>query len=304
MRHPVGLFTFKSSGIDSSADLEDRLDFLTLFMEKGSGGDPLDRLPDRSRRYLQETWPHFFRTQVLGMAPDGVGASNGFSQERSNDVSMILLLSLSVLKEFLELTDEELEQAVRFDLRFHYALGLDLDETDLSLRALYRFREQVVSSSEAVLIFDTVADRIIGQLGPEMGRSGLDAKGMRFNMKMQMRLGGLVGSIEAFLDALEAECPVGFNALPALISERYRRRSGAFANVRPGQCRRQLDLVLNDADMLTTRFAEDVAINRFQSFKTLRRMQGEQSGLQVGFLLPDSFLGSGLTDIMIMSGRA
>lgn len=300
----VGLFSFKSSGMDASADLEDRLEFLTLFMGKGSGGDPLDRMPERSRRYLRESWPHFFRTQVLGMVLDGSRAVNDFPRGPSN-AAMAMLISLSILKEILALTDEELEHAVRFDLRFHYALGLDLDETDLSLHALYRFREQMVLSSETVWMFDAVVDRIIGQLGPPLVSPGVDAVHIRANMTLQIRLGGLVGGIEAFLTALAAESPDHFKALPRSISERYAKRPGGFANVRPARCGRRLELARNDAVTLLARFGEDGTINRLQSFRTLRRMQGEQVGPpHAGCRLPDSFIGSGASELMIMPGRA
>ncbi|MBF0214886.1 MAG: transposase [Magnetococcales bacterium] len=301
--HPVGLFTFKSSGIDPCASFEDCLDFLTLFMEKGSGGDPLERMPASSRRHLRESWPHLFRTLVPAMVGEGAEAMRDFSQGR-RDASLPMMISLSILKEVWEMTDEALENAVRFDLRFHYALGLEVDETDWNLRALYRFREHLLSSPETMWMFDTVATRIVAQLDASLIRPGLDAKRMRFNMMMQLRLCALVGTLEAFLKALEMADPVQFGSLPRLFAERYGKRSGAFANVRPDQCRRQWDRAMHDASTLITRFNPEATIHSLMSFRALRRMQGEQAGVQVGCLLPDSLLGSDASEITIMPARA
>ncbi|MBF0192033.1 MAG: transposase [Magnetococcales bacterium] len=302
--HPVGFFTFKSSGIDPCANAEDYLDFLTLFMEKGSGGDPLERMPASSRRHLRESWPHVFRTLVPAMVGDAVEARHDFSLGRRN-TSLPMMISLSILKEVWNMTDEALENAVRFDLRFHYALGLEVDETDWNVRALYRFREQVLSSPQLMWVFDTVVTRMTAQLDAALLRPGLDAKRMRFNMMMQLRLGGLVGTLEAFLKALEGADPVRFGSLPRLFLERYGKRPGAFANVRPDQCRRQWDRAMHDANTLITRFDPEESIHALMSFQVLGRTRGEQqAGLQVGCLLPDSLFGSEASEITLMPGRA
>ncbi|MBF0417311.1 MAG: transposase [Magnetococcales bacterium] len=245
-------------------------------MEKAQTGDPLAKMPDMSRQRLRESWPHLFRIQVLGMVPDSFCAVNDFSWDGASN-SMSMLVFLSVLKELLALNDADLESALRFDLRFHYALGLDMDETDFNQWDLYGFRRQVVLFPEIRQAFDLMVNRILGQLGPYMGRPDLDAQVIRSNMAMQMRLGAITGSIETFLNRLESASPADFQSLPPLILERYQNRQGAFANVSPRQCRGQLELALLDADSLVARFAWDEAVGRLESFQVIQRLQNVQS---------------------------
>ncbi len=72
-----------------------------------------------------------------------------------------ILVSLSVLKEMFDLTDEALMASFRFDLRYHYALGVTPEETGMALRTLEYFRARVVGSEAVGTTFKEVTDRII-----------------------------------------------------------------------------------------------------------------------------------------------
>ncbi|MBF0629011.1 MAG: transposase [Magnetococcales bacterium] len=283
--HPVAFFTFKNSGNDPCVSAKDYLDFLTLFTENGVVEDLFDKIPDNSRRCLQDGWPHAFRTLVPAMVEEVYELKRGGSQGVSNS-ALPMMISLSILKEVWELTDEALENAVRFDLRFQYALGLKVDETDWSLDVLNRFRKQVLFSSEVMWIFDKVVTRTLAQLDSVCHRPGLDTSRIRFNMMMQLRLSGLVETLEAFLKGLEVVEPIHFQSLPRLFTERYGKRPGAFASVRPDQCRRQWDQARHDVKTMITRFDSEESIHSMMLFQALKHNLGEPFGVQMGRLLP------------------
>ncbi|MBF0284597.1 MAG: transposase [Magnetococcales bacterium] len=79
----------------------------------------------------------------------------------------------TALKEMQDLTDEALMDSFRFDMRFHDALGLTLDDTDLTIRTLYNFRERVVGSAAVKAMFVEVTDQIIAKLKLDLSRQRL-----------------------------------------------------------------------------------------------------------------------------------
>jgi len=139
-------------------------------------------MPEASRRRLEETWPHVFRTQVLGMIPESA-FSNLYSADQGRpNFPVAILVSLSILKEMLDLTDEALMDAFCFDMRFHYALGVRLDDTELAIRTLYYFRGRVAGSPAVGATFAKVTDQIIEVLGLSTGRQRMDSTHIRSNM--------------------------------------------------------------------------------------------------------------------------
>ncbi|GAB0057488.1 hypothetical protein SIID45300_01817 [Candidatus Magnetaquicoccaceae bacterium FCR-1] len=113
-----------------------------------------------------------------------------------------ILVSLSVLKEMFDLTDEALMGSFRFDLRFHYALGLSMEETGVTLRTLENFRARAMKSEAVGATFQEVTDRIIEALGLNTGQQRHDSTHFRFNMTNLTRLGLFVRTLEHFLGGL------------------------------------------------------------------------------------------------------
>ena len=106
-------------------------------------------MPEASRKQLEQTWPMVFRTQVLRAIPESAFASLYHKILGRPNFPVAILIALSILKELLDLTDQALMDSFRFDMRFHYALGLRVEDTELSVRTLYYFREKVVNSGGA-----------------------------------------------------------------------------------------------------------------------------------------------------------
>ena len=178
-------------------------------------------MPDESLKRLERSWPEVFRTQVLKMIPESAFASLYHSFLGRPNFPVAILVGLSILKEMLDLTDEALMESFRFDLRFHYALGLCLEDTELSVRTLYYFRERVVDTPAVSVTFEQVTDQIIAVLGLNTGKQRLDSSHIRSNMANLTRLGLFIKTIEQFLARLEKSYPDRFEALPKIFKERY-----------------------------------------------------------------------------------
>ena len=63
-------------------------------------------MPKASRQQLEETWPHVFRTLVLGMIPESEFSSLYSTDQGRPNFPVAILVGLSILKEMLDLTDE------------------------------------------------------------------------------------------------------------------------------------------------------------------------------------------------------
>lgn len=233
-------------------------------------------MPGSSRQRLEETWPNIFRTKVLRMIPESDFASLYSADQGRPNVPVAILISLSILKEMLDLTDEALMDAFRFDMRFHYALGLCLDDTELSVRTLYYFRSRVAGSPLVGTTFDRVTDQIIETLGLNAGKQRMDSTHIRSNMATLTRLGLFTRTMEQFLARLENSFPDRREALPKVLKERYGERPGHFADVRSSQGRRRLETAAKDIWTLVDRFRGDADVCRMHAYKLMKRLLDEQ----------------------------
>lgn len=233
-------------------------------------------MPAVCRQRLEETWPHIFRKQVLGMIPEEeFSGLYSLDQGRPN-FPVAILVSLSILKEMLDLTDEALMDSFRFDMRFHYALGLTLDDTDLTIRTLYNFRARVIGSEAVGAVFATVTDRIIAILHLDVSLQRMDSTHIRSNMATLTRLGLFTRTMEHFMGRLSKDFPSRFVELPEEIRKRYGERNGRFGDAKSSEGRRRLDVAAADLWFLVQRFRDDAAVSMMPEFKLLERLLDEQ----------------------------
>ena len=233
-------------------------------------------MPDASRKRLEKMWPEVFRTQVLKAIPESAFASLYHAMLGRPNFPVAILVALSILKEMLDLTDEALMDSFRFDLRFHYALGLRLEDTELSVRTLYYFRGKVVETPAISKTFEQVTDRIVEILGLNTGDQRLDSTHIRSNMANLTRLGLFTKTMEQFLDRLEKSFPDRFKALPKIFKDRYGERPGYFADVRGSQSKRRLGAAAKDLWALVDRFRADDDVCRIRAYKLMERLLDDQ----------------------------
>lgn len=245
-------------------------------MDRQTSMDEAHRwMPDACQARLKVTWPHIFRTKVLKMVPERLFAELYSKLGRPN-FPVAILVVMSVLKEMLDLTDEELVDAYRFDMRFHYALGLTPDETDFSIRTLYYFRQRVVGSKAVSATFDAVTDQIIAELNLDVSQQRMDSTHIRSNMANLTRLGLFTRTLEHFVARLAQDFPTHHAQLPQEILDRYGERFGRFADAKSGEGRRRLEAAATDLWSLVERFREDDSIKVMAEYRLLTRLLAEQ----------------------------
>ena len=237
-------------------------------------------MPEGHRKELEQTWPHIFRSQVLGMIPESQFSGLYHETMGRPNFPVAILVGLSILKEMFDLTDEALMSSYRFDMRYHYALGVTLEDTELAIRTLYYFRAAVAGSDAVGATFDEVADRIIATLGLDTSRQRKDSTHIRSNMTNLTRLGLFTRTMEQFLGMLAKGFPDKYSVLPEEIIKRYGERHGRFADAKSSEGRRRLDLAAQDLWLLVERFKGDDLISSLPEYRLLERLLNEQCAVQ------------------------
>jgi hypothetical protein len=233
-------------------------------------------LPKERVASLEETWAGPFRLNILPLISEDPFRPFYCKDNGRPNVPVAILIGLCILKEWYELTDSELLGSLEWDVRFQYALDINLFEADICQKTLHNFRSLVAKNQMAGKIFSDVTAKIIAAAGLSTDKQRLDSTHIVSNMKSLTRLGLFVRTIEKFLKKLEKSLPEVFAKLPAHYRVDYVERSGYFADVKSGQAQRRLEKCAGHLFDLVDRFKGDAAVSHLHSYKLLARLLSEQ----------------------------
>lgn len=139
-------------------------------------------LPERSLKYLRNSWADTFRREVFLRIPEDRFAVLYDPDPSRPNVAVNVLVGLDIIKEGRGWSDEELYEHFLFDLQVRYALGCDnFGEGDFDLRTLYYFRKRVsehaLKSGENLfqIVFNQVTDEQIRKLGVKTDMQRMDS---------------------------------------------------------------------------------------------------------------------------------
>ena len=238
-------------------------------------------LPPSKQARLEGSWAKPFRENVLPLideevfreafAADGVGRPNR---------SIRLLTAVHLLKEWNDLTDEQVLEQLEYNLQWHYALGLEAASAHLCQKTLHNYRVKLMDSDRAQKMFDAVTRGLAEQDGLGIGRQRLDSTQVISNIAILTRLGLFTQTVTHFLQALRRQAPQKLEALESGYIQRYLDREGYFADVKKEQARRRLPLVARDLYALVQAFEEDEDVQPWESYLLLVRLLQEQCDVQ------------------------
>jgi hypothetical protein len=231
--------------------------------------------PEKAAR-MAKSWAEPFRTRVLGlideeMFRDDFAAANG----RPN-ASIRLLVGLHLLKEWNDLTDEQVLDQLEYNLQWHYALGVETTAAHLCQKTLHNFRVRLCKSERAQEMLAGLTRKLAQQDGLRLGHQRLDSTHFTSNIASLTRLGLFVETVTVFLKALRDEQPAALAALPAGYTQRYLEREGYFSDAKREQVPRRLAVVAQDLWTMVRRFAEEPVICKMPAYLTLHRLFTEQ----------------------------
>jgi hypothetical protein len=231
--------------------------------------------PDKAER-LRKSWAHPFRERVLPLIDEEV-FRDAFSETTGRpNTSIRLLVALHLLKEWNDLTDEQVLEALEFNLQWHYALGLESTTAHVCQKTLHNFRVKLMESDRARRQFEAVTRGIAEADGLGLGKQRLDSTHVLSNIAVLTRLGLFVETVTSFLKELRRQEPEAFEALDGGYARRYLDREGYFSDAKREQARRRLPVVAEDVYSLVSLFETHRAVSSLPSFEVLVRLFEEQ----------------------------
>ena len=236
-------------------------------------------LPDAKRKRLERTWAGVFRAKALPLIDEDKFRHLFHDDNGRPNKPVQTVIGLHILKEVFDLTDQEPLERLAYDMMFHMALGLDVDEADCCQKTLHNFRAKLMASGADALLFKSLTDEIIKVLGVDVGKQRLDSTHIVSNIARITRLGLFCETIRVFLAALKKSFPKHFNAIPEPLRNRYLKENGLatrFGDARSDETRRRLGVCARDVYRLVDRFRGCEEVRKLVPYSLLARLLEDQ----------------------------
>lgn len=233
-------------------------------------------LPSDKLARLQRSWAEAFQKRILPLIDEEV-LRDAFSEDSGRpNKSIRLLVGLHLLKEWNDLTDEQVLDSFEFNLQWHYALAVEPSTAHVCQKTLHNFRVKLMDSDRGQRMFEQVTSALAEADGLGLGRQRLDSTHVLSNIAVLTRLGLFVETVTHFLRELKRCAPDKLSQLHSGYSKRYLERDGYFADAKREQARRRLPVVATDVCRLVAAFDGDEAVGELESYRLLVRLFTEQ----------------------------
>ena len=232
---------------------------------------------DRDKRArLEGTWAHQYRSHALPLIDEDRFAKYFDPGNGRPNKSVRMVVSVLILKELKNLTDEEALEQLEWNTAWHYAFDVTPEEAHTCQKTLHNFRKLLVDDDEGAGLFESTTARLIEAAGLSTRRQRLDSTHIVSNIKLLTRLGLFVDTITMFLKELRREHPRICAQVAEELLGRYLDREGYFADARSSEAKRRLSEAAVDVYWLVERFADHRSVAAMKSFELLRRLYEEQ----------------------------
>ncbi len=234
-------------------------------------------MPKKAKR-LERSWVEVFRNEALPLIDEERFAPMYCVDNGRPNRAVQTVLVVHLLKEMFNLTDDEALEQLEFNLLWHHALRLDIEETHLPQKTLHNFRVRLMQHDGGRLAFQETTDRIIQALGIRTGKQRLDSIHIMSNIATLTRLGLFCETMRLFLWALRWEHPELRPGVPEGLLGRYLKEEDEathYEDARTGEGRRRLSVCARDLYRLVDRFHGTTAA-QLEEYRLLERLLREQ----------------------------
>ena len=119
------------------------------------------RVSDGKRARLERTWAHQYRLRALPLIDESRFAKY-FDQENGRpNKSIRLVLSVLLLKEVFDLTDDEALEQLEWNAAWQYALDLEPEAAHACQKTLHNFRARLLGDDQGAGVFESTMARLI-----------------------------------------------------------------------------------------------------------------------------------------------
>jgi len=233
-------------------------------------------LPPEKVARLETSWAAVFRDRVLPLIDEELFREAFSADSGRPNASIQLLVAIHLLKDWDDLTDEQVLEQLEFNLQWHYALAVEPALAHLCQKTLHNFRMKLMQNDRAQQMFVTMTSGLVEMDGLAVGRQRLDSTHAISNIAILTRLGLFVETVTNFLKELQRALPGKLTELERGYTKRYLEREGYFADAKKEQARRRLPAVATDVYQLVQAFEHDEDVCALQSYQLLKRLLEEQ----------------------------
>ena len=245
-------------------------------------------LGQKLQKQLKSTWAEAFRRYILPKLPVKE-LSQSYRQDRGRPTKNLQTgLGLLVLQQMHDTTDEETVQRLAYDLRWQYALDIQQtsdEELYMCPRTLWGLRQKAMDLHLEEGLFAAASDGLIRVGGVPVGNQRMDSVHVQSNMKRLGRLRLMGRTVQAFLKNLRRKEPGAYARVEEEVRKRYveiARGEEIFSRVKPSETAKSMGQAAQDLQDLVAQFAGEAAIEKMTSYRTMRRVLGEQCRLVEG----------------------
>jgi hypothetical protein len=234
--------------------------------------------PEEKARRLERSWADMFQARALPLIDEERFAMMYCEDNGRPNRAVQIVLGVLVLKDMFNLTDEEALENLEFNLLWHHALRLTLEEAHLPQKTLHNFRRRLMEHDGGRVAFCETTDRVIQALGIRTGRQRLDSSHIMSNIATLTRLGLFCETIRLFLRAVRREHPELCHLMPEGMVSRYLKEEGEATNYEDARSeagRQRLGVCARDLYRLVSRL-RGTAAAALDEYRLLERLLWEQ----------------------------
>jgi Transposase DDE domain/Transposase domain (DUF772) len=252
-----------------------------MFRERNPQGSLFQSVflfPEAKARRLEKSWADMFQARALPLIDENSFAGMYCEDNGRPNRAVQTILGVLLLKDMFNLTDEEALENLEFNLLWHHALRLTLEEAHLPQKTLHNFRQRLMTHDGGRIAFCEITDRILQALGIQTGRQRLDSTHIMSNIATLTRLGLFCETIRLFLRTLGRRHLELSHLIPEGLVRRYLKEEGeatSYEDARSDVGRRRLGVCARDLYRLVNKL-KGTAAEELDGYRLLKRLLHEQ----------------------------
>ncbi|WP_417847826.1 transposase [Thalassoglobus sp.] len=170
--------------------------------------DPQEYLGLKRRRLPDRSWSGVFKDYLLKQLPVRKLATKFHDNFGRPTKDLHVALGALILQQLHDFTDQQTTEAITLNIVWNYALDTRQDsDAYLCERTLRNYRKKVLNAGLDQVLFRTLTDKLIEEIGVDISKQRLDSTAVRSAIRGLTRLEILVQATTKFLRELKRMHP-------------------------------------------------------------------------------------------------